>query len=118
MFSPTQKRTCPSWLTEPCPPWCECDHHGQDHPVDRLHASDASSVPVIERARVVDACTGEVVPVLQASEATIMAVQAVGYGDVWISLSTETHQLEVSLESLQRLRRPVAELLERLTGTR
>ena len=118
MYSPTQKPAPPPWLSEPCPPWCRCDHHGQDHPVDRVHTSAASSVPVVERVRVVDTSSGEVVPVVQASEATIMAVQAVGHGDVWISLSTETDQLEVSLESLQRLRRPITDLLEHLTGRR
>lgn len=118
MYRPTQKHACPSWLNEPCPPWCGCDHHGQDHPVDRIHASDAASVPVIERSRILDPASGEVLPVPHASEAAVMAVQPVGTGDVWVSLSTETHQLEVSLESLQRLRRPITELIEQLTSHR
>lgn len=114
MHTSTQKPAVPEWLTEVCPAWCCGDHSGQDHPVDRVHFSDPVLVPVIERVRTVDRVGLEVVPVPTATEASLMLVQGVGDDDVWISISTETHLLEVSAESLRRLYRPLGELLHQM----
>jgi len=37
----------PSWLTEPCPPWCTREHHEDDHPEDRIHQDDGVVIPVV-----------------------------------------------------------------------
>ncbi|KQY60329.1 hypothetical protein ASD11_12815 [Aeromicrobium sp. Root495] len=35
-----------SWQAHPCPPWCELDHHDDDHPEDRVHRGAAHHVAV------------------------------------------------------------------------
>lgn len=37
----------PTWLTEPCPPWCVREHREDDHPEDRKHESDATLFPAV-----------------------------------------------------------------------
>ena len=39
----------PSWLTEPCPPWCSRAHTPLDHPDDRAHTSEPITIPTVER---------------------------------------------------------------------
>lgn len=92
------------WLTEPCPSWCCRDHRGQHHPADRVHFSDAQLVPVIERLRAHDFASGEICLYASACDAALMAMQPVGDRDVWVSIGTEKHQVEVSVESIRRLR--------------
>ncbi|MGO1292286.1 MAG: DUF6907 domain-containing protein [Micrococcaceae bacterium] len=94
----------PDWLTEPCPSWCCGDHRGQHHPADRVHFSEARLVPVIERLRARDPSSGEIQVYASACDAALVAVQAVGERDVWVSIGTEEHQVEVSVESIRRLR--------------
>lgn len=33
-----------SWLDAPCPPWCQRDHHPDDHPEDRRHQGPGTAV--------------------------------------------------------------------------
>lgn len=35
-----------SWQAHPCPPWCELEHHDDDHPDDRVHRGAAQHVAV------------------------------------------------------------------------
>ncbi|RYJ04969.1 MAG: hypothetical protein EON52_14000 [Actinomycetales bacterium] len=35
-----------SWQTYPCPPWCELEHHDDDHPDDRVHRGASRHVAV------------------------------------------------------------------------
>lgn len=44
---PRSSSETPSWLVEPCPPWCARDHLESDHDEDRYHQSEASIVPVV-----------------------------------------------------------------------
>ena len=37
----------PTWLNEPCPPWCTRGHEEDDHPEDRYHCSEPSYVAAI-----------------------------------------------------------------------
>lgn len=34
----------PTWLREPCPPWCTGEHWEGDHPDDRVHRSGLTTL--------------------------------------------------------------------------
>lgn len=108
----------PAWLTESCPSWCSGDHDGQNYPVDRLHLSSMTTIPVIERVRIRDAETTQIIPQAEPVEATVVIVQMVGDRDVWVAVGTETQQLEVTLESARRLHHHLARLLRDLDTSR
>lgn len=40
----------PSWLTEPCPAWCEGGHLEREHPDDRTHYGPIHNVPLLLEA--------------------------------------------------------------------
>jgi len=37
----------PRWQSAPCPQWCVRDHREEDHPDDRYHQSEASTISVL-----------------------------------------------------------------------
>ena len=34
----------PTWLIEPCPPWCAAEHRQGDHPDDRVHRGASTTL--------------------------------------------------------------------------
>lgn len=35
-----------TWARHPCPPWCEVEHHDDDHPDDRVHRGAAQHLTI------------------------------------------------------------------------
>jgi hypothetical protein len=102
----------PTWLTEPCPPWCARDHREQDHPEDRYHQSAASIAPVI-------ASTLPTVPLTASLEPIDLVVRIGRYvGDLaeWVAiepLELVQPRLVLTVESTRQLVRHIDEQLAR-----
>ncbi|MFC7925166.1 DUF6907 domain-containing protein [Microbacterium laevaniformans] len=109
-------RERPSWLVEPCPPWCHEDHADQDHPVDRYHQSRQILVPVVapKRATVEDVSASSDRAV-ESDEMAVLALQPVGQtSHTWVAMVGEHRFLEVTLESAVRLHAALGEILDEL----
>jgi hypothetical protein len=84
----------PTWLDEPCPPWCLREHDEDDHPEDREHRGAAIDVAVV--------ATGEdAVPVTDALSHLDLVVQLhrrVGGPEEWVSIEpAEARQPRLAL---------------------
>lgn len=100
----------PSWLSEPCPPWCVADHKETDHPADRVHDSAAVEVPGVILIRVADGDGVRMVP--DAVGVYLERCRRVGERQDWVVLGTPTQYVDMSWETAQR----VEEALSRLLG--
>jgi len=72
----------PSWLEEPCPPWCRRAHAEDDHPEDRNHQSEPSLFLAV-------AGTGDGVPVTATLRPTTLTVRMgryVGERTTWLAI--------------------------------
>lgn len=100
----------PTWLSEPCPSWCDRAHEDDDHPEDRFHQSAVALVPVIAGPRSV--------PPNAALEPTELAVRLgryVGQTQAWVTLAPlegRTPALVLSAES----GRALAEAIRAVAG--
>ncbi|GAA1522683.1 DUF6907 domain-containing protein [Nocardioides humi] len=74
-------REAPTWLTEPCPAWCEREHLEDDHPEDRYHQSAVVQVPVVAGPRAIP-MTARLVPL----EMTVRIGRHLGERRVWLAL--------------------------------
>ncbi|WP_392390977.1 DUF6907 domain-containing protein [Nocardioides sp. LHD-245] len=84
----------PTWLAEPCPPWCLREHDEDDHPDDREHRGEAVDLAVV--------ATGEdAVPVTDALAPLELVVQLhrrVGAPVEWVSIEpAEARQPRLAL---------------------
>ncbi|MEO3853694.1 hypothetical protein [Acrocarpospora sp. B8E8] len=109
----------PDWLTGPCPDWCAVEHTPSDHPDDREHRNDASSVPLtvmsFEELATPGGHTFLVPPRLFAHlaqhyrEADARVIVHDGEGETEWQLSLgEAGQLAANLAGLVRLGTPAA----------
>jgi hypothetical protein len=93
----------PSWQLDDCPAWCEIDHREEDHPDDRVHRTEAPSVPVIARSRRFDDGLRYEVG---AMDFEVGVSRRDGEVETWIYVGGETgQQIEVTRESAARLLR-------------
>jgi hypothetical protein len=93
----------PSWQLDDCPAWCAIDHRQEDHPDDRVHRTEAPSVPVIARSRRFD---GELRYEIAAMDFEVGMSRRDGEAETWIYVGGETEQpIEVTRESAARLLR-------------
>jgi hypothetical protein len=91
----------PSWQLDDCPAWCVVDHREDDHPDDRVHRTDAPSVPVIARSRRFDPdLTFEV----DAADFEVGVSRRDGDVETWIYVGGGSgQQIEITRESAARL---------------
>ncbi|MBF4561171.1 hypothetical protein ITJ43_03395 [Microbacterium sp. VKM Ac-2870] len=106
-------RERPSWLTEPCPLWCQEDHADQDHPLDRYHQSRQIFVPVVaapRRSQEVNALSGWADG--ESEEIAVLALRPVGDATrMWVAIVGERYFIEVSVESAMRIHAALGEIL-------
>lgn len=91
----------PTWLHEPCPPWCARPHRERDHPDDRQHQNDAVIVSAVLFRW--DG-TGDLAS--EPAEIVVSVARPVHRGEtqVFIGEAEGSEQfLRISLESAQRL---------------
>lgn len=105
------KASKPSWLTEPCPPWCVVDHGLQVIEADRRHEAEAVAVPVIVRQPPRCTTIGQ-----RPSSATVDEVDLAIFRDVdgdetWVVIADGTQSIEFTLESASRVSLALDELL-------
>lgn len=77
-------RSAPTWLDEPCPPWCARVHQEQDHPEDRYHQSEPSIFTGVAGA-------GDQVPVTASLRPLSLGIRLgrhVGDAEVWLAIET------------------------------
>lgn len=106
----------PTWLDEPCPPWCARVHDEGDHPEDRVHQGEPSIVPaVLLRDSPTLADDRREVP----GEVLAQAMRALGSSRTWVLICepedvTSMTMLDASSagELADALRRVVDELEE------
>ncbi|MBF4563300.1 hypothetical protein ITJ43_14290 [Microbacterium sp. VKM Ac-2870] len=106
-------RERPSWLTEPCPSWCQADHQDQDHPDDRYHQSRQVLVSVVAPKSATggdaSATSGRT---FEPDEMTVLALHPVAQVTVpWVVVVGERQFIEVTLESAIRIHAALGEIL-------
>lgn len=103
----------PTWLQEPCPPWCTGDHSGQDFVVDRHHESPLMTIPVIQQITVWPAVDAEPRHLLDAGELVLVLTRPVGGDETFVVIADERTRLQVTVESARRLHRAMENLWAR-----
>lgn len=103
----------PTWLGEPCPPWCVRTHLEDDHPEDRHHQSEPSLFAAI-------AGDGDQVPMTASLAPLTLGIRLgrhVGEARAWVvieSLETRHPRLVLSEEAAGALRHQLEHQLARL----
>lgn len=106
----------PSWLSNPCPPWCSTEHQETDPPADRFHQSATRLIAVIEGSEPSSAEAGSA----QASEVALTATSTASDPEIWISIRNQEypqHGIELTLESAARLNRALGDFLKTIQPT-
>lgn len=106
-------RNTPTWLDEPCPPWCVRTHLEDDHPEDRYHQSDPSFFTGV-------AGDGDQVPMTASLNPVTLGVRLgrhVGEAGAWVvieSLESRHPRLILTAEAAVALRQRLEHQLARL----
>lgn len=77
-------RSAPTWLDEPCPPWCARVHLEEDHPEDRYHQSEPSIFGGVAGA-------GDQVPLTASLRPLSLGIRLgrhVGDAGVWLAIES------------------------------
>ncbi|WP_244931802.1 hypothetical protein [Nocardioides sp. W7] len=107
---PPRTDPTPSWLVEPCPPWCVREHREDDHPEDRYHQSQASHLPVV-------AGSTDTIPMTDSLEAVDVVVRRGRHlGEVveWLAIESDdlrSLRLLLTVESATALTSALADQL-------
>ncbi|MCX6401635.1 MAG: hypothetical protein NTX33_17115 [Propionibacteriales bacterium] len=102
----------PTWLDEPCPPWCVRDHEEDDHPEDRYHQSEPSLFVGV-------AGSGDQVPVTASLAPLTLGIRLgchVGEARAWVvieSLETRHPRMVLTEEAAAALRQALEHQLAR-----
>ncbi len=103
----------PTWLDEPCPPWCVRDHEEDDHPEDRYHQSEPSLFAAI-------AGSGDQVPMTASLAPLTLGIHLgrhVGETRAWVvieSLETRHPRMVLTEEAAVALQQQLEHQLARL----
>lgn len=110
----------PHWLTEPCPSWCDGDHTGQEHVVDRRHQTELAALPAIVRHCDQSNSDQEQHETAVAEEVIVVMHRRVGGGETWVAIAAERQGIEISVETANRIATVLRSTLPSLTqdGTR
>lgn len=106
-------RSTPTWLDEPCPPWCVRTHREDDHPEDRYHQSEPSLFAGV-------AGDGDQVPMTASLSPMTLGVRLgrhVGEAAAWVvieSLESRHPRLVLTAEAAVALRQGLEHQLARL----
>jgi hypothetical protein len=109
------ERSRPTWLVEPCPPWCLREHEEADHPEDREHRGAAVRVSVLASGEDTIPATAS----LGALDLLVQLHRRVGETLEWVSIEpAEARQprLALSRESARFLTRALAEVVGEAVG--
>lgn len=88
----------PTWLTEPCPPWCVRDHAESDHAEDRYHQSEGSWVAALME----DATPGPAVA--RTTDLVVRLVRRLGEATTWVRVEEAEGALSLRLSAGSALR--------------
>lgn len=100
----------PTWLTEACPPWCVAEHRQHDHPDDRVHRGESTTLAGFLARGAVPTEFEE-----EPAHLGVQVLRPVGGATTWVEVREAEgarHRLTVTLATARDLGR----LLARATG--
>ncbi|MFI6299514.1 DUF6907 domain-containing protein [Nonomuraea sp. NPDC050790] len=101
----------PAWLTA-CPAWCIEDHHGADHPDDRVHWSAYRSTPA--HTMQYEDCGSPNEPGHMAHSASLVLVQHYREAEPRVSLSDNANDkwsLQMTLAEAEQVARHILDII-------
>jgi hypothetical protein len=101
----------PTWLTEPCPHWCVAEHRQDDHPDDRVHRGESTTLAGFLAHGAVPTEFEE-----EPAHLVIQVMRPVGGSTTWVEVrETEgaRHRLTVTLATARDLGRLLTRIAPR-----
>lgn len=100
----------PTWLTELCPPWCVAEHRQHDHPDDRVHRGESTTLAGFLARGAVPTEFEE-----EPAHLGVQVLRPVGGSTTWVEVREAEgarHRLTVTLATARDLGRLLARTTE------